>query len=471
MTVASSNARQLDQWLGTSNFYSPKKLSGDKHALELFRQAAARIPAYQDFLDKNGINPKAVKTIYDFAQIPLTSKENYIEKYDLLSRCWDGKVFPCHMISTSSGTTGKTHFWPRSLEHEIAGAQAHQYIFQNIFSAHKINTLVVNGFAMGNWIAGTFTQSCVNLAAWKGLHLTLMTPGYALEAVIEILKQVSPYFEQTIITGHNPFLKEIVDAGQIESLPWKKIQPKFLGTGQAVTEQWRNYLIRITGATDYSHTFINLYGSADAALMGFETPISIALRRKITEEGLQKKYFQDERIPSICAFDPRLTYFEAIEGELCVTKNSGCPLIRYNTHDEGGILPQPTQKFPMVYLFGRTKFMAKIYGANIYSEHVQQALDHESVQPYITGRFIMETISDDQQNPFLVCRVELNANSQPSDELIQQIQSIFVNEIRAINSEYNFVLNQMGDKVKPKIILHSLGDEKYFPKNVVKKTA
>ena len=64
----------------------------------------------------------------DFEKIPITTKENYIEKYPFASRCWDGQYSKMHMISSSSGTTGSPHFWPRDLSAEIDGAYAHEFI-------------------------------------------------------------------------------------------------------------------------------------------------------------------------------------------------------------------------------------------------------------------------------------------------------------------------------------------------------
>lgn len=501
MNRANPNAGLISSWFQDKDFYSPailtspKKITslGQKNCLNLFHQAAGHIPAYQDFLKKNSVHPKSIVSFSDFtAAVPLTTKENYIDAYPLTSRCWRGSLSGQSMISTSSGTTGQPHFWPRSLPDEIAGAYPHELIFDRLFSVRKKSTLVVNGFAMGNWIAGTFTSACVSLVAWKGYPITLMSPGYSLDAVLEILSNISSAFDQTIICGHNPFLKELIDAGTSQHLDWKKIHPKFLGTGQAVTESWRKYILKLTESDDYYHTFYNLYGSADASLMGFETPGSVYLRKIITESGLQKQIFGDERIPSLCSYDPRLTFFESINHELCITKNSGCPLIRYNIRDEGNLLspaavyqqigrisasdktalgPAVNWQLPLVYLFGRTKFMAKIYGANIYTEHVQHALDHESLQPFLTGRFILDTQDDDNHDTCLICHAELNPHHQPNPTIADLVQKTFIDQVRILNSEYNFILSNVGDKVKPRIILHSHGDEKFFPHDKVKKTA
>jgi len=433
MQKKNKNLQLLKKWLQDSSFYGKLiiqneeklKREGEKKALYLFHQASQRIPAYRAFLKTNKIHSSNVKTIHDFKQVPIITKENYIEKYDLALRCWDGILDSMHMISTSSGTTGKPHFWPRDLSAEVDGAYVHEFILKDICHIYKRKTLLINGFAMGNWIAGTFTLACATLVAWKGYPLTIMTPGYSLEAISELLRTISPYFEQTIIAGHIPFLKEIIETAS-KKMDVKKLHIIFLGTGQGITENWRKYILQLLSSENYYNRVINLYGSADTALMGFETPSSIYFRKILSEQiKIGKNIFHDERLPSLYSYDPRLVYFEEENRELCITKNGGFPLIRYNIHDIGGIITynrmtsyfvnqkreelnnsKSEYKLPFVYLFGREKFMVKIYGANVYTEHVQHALNQEQLQPFITGRFVLETIFNETQDPELV--VELN---------------------------------------------------------------
>lgn len=496
-----TNTDILIKWLNNKSFYSKSVLgneeelirAGENKALKLFHEASHRVPAYKDFLKKNKINPLSIKTSKDFKKLPAITKENYIEKYNFQQRAWDGDLSKIHMISTSSGTTGNPNFWPRNLENEIEGAYAHELIFRDILKIKNKKTLLINGFALGNWIAGTFTSSCVSLNIWKGYPIVLMSPGYSSEAIVEILEKVASEFEIVVLSGHTPLLKEVVELATKRGINWSKINLKLLGTGQAVTEGWRNYILKTIYARDYYHTMINLYGSADAALMGFETSQSIYIR-KILADDLErnKQIFKDQRLPSLCSYDPRLTYFEVIEDELHITKDFCCPLIKYNIHDEGGIKSygemmgilgesetrkaldlgiNPGYQLPFVYLFGREKFMVKIYGANVYSENVQNALSHENLQPLITGRYILQMDYNQDHNPEMVCRVELNPEIEATAELVDKVRQIFVEEVRKVNNEYNFVFEKMGSKVEPRIILHKHGDEEHFPKGKVKKTA
>lgn len=501
-----NNDRQLNElgkWFRDEKFYSEKLISDEKKllskggekTLELFKGAAKYVPAYRDFLRKNRVNPDKIRTLRDFEKVPVTAKSNYVVKYPIDKRCWNGELSLNHMISTSSGTTGKPHYWPRNQLTEIDGAYPHEFIFKNILEIQKKKVLFVNGFAMGNWIAGTFTLACTTLVAFKGYSLTTMTPGYSTEAIIEVLRDIPKYFDLVIITGHTPFLKKLIEEGNKRKINWKKLNKFFLGTGQGVTENWREYVIKISGSKDYHRTFLNLYGSADAALMGFETPLTIYLRKFLSDSSQKiKEIFNDERLPSIYQFDPRLIHIEQQEKELILTKYSGAPLIKYNIHDHGDVvnfsqmfekinmntnirkleksLNYRIAKFPFVYLFGREKFMIKIYGANIYTEHVLSALNHSKLQPHLTGRFLLESNEDKDHNPQLICRVELSPDvAYPKAKLTKIVQKIFISEVAQLNTEYNFLLNELGKKVWPKIFLYHIAHPKYFPKDKIKKTA
>lgn len=495
--------KTLEKYLSTSSkslhkeFYAKKNKDwikeGEKQALGIFHSASERVPAYKDFLKKHNVNPRAIKTLEDFRQVPPTTKENYIEKYDIEKRCWNGNFSDIHVISTSSGTSGEPHFWPRNLSSEVEGAYMHELLLSSVYDMKKKKTLFLNGFPMGSWIAGTFTLACTHLMSWKGYPLVSINPGYSDDPIILLLEKMASKFEQTIISGHTPFLKEVVEMAVKKGINFRKTKVILLGTGQGITENWRAYILKLLASNDYYHTMLNLYGSADANLMGFETPFSIFLRKILSNnQKLKKKVFNDERLPSLYNFDPRITYIEEKEGQLHITKDTGSPLIRYNIQDEGSVLsfqnlmdffPHIDQKLkreeqqiltmrlPFVYLFGREKFMVKIYGANVYSEHVQHALNHKKLQPILTGRYILEMGYDANQNPQMICRVELIEGVNRENNHRTMIEEIFVEQVRKINSEYNYVLNEMGMKARPVIMIHLHGDSKYFPKGVLKKTA
>ena len=219
MGMTDSPRQQLLAWLEDQSFFDPGVISdeaalmrqAEEKVLNLFHQAAANVPAYNDFLRKSGINPADIRTMHDFLELPLTDKTNYIDAYDLASRSWFGKLSLSHFIAVSSGTTGQPHLWPRTLQNELEGARQHEFFLQEFFEVNRRKTLVIDGFYMGNTIAGTFTLACLQLLKLKGLPLlTITTPSYSDKDILTFIHALHREFDQTIIFGYPPVLKEVV---------------------------------------------------------------------------------------------------------------------------------------------------------------------------------------------------------------------------------------------------------------------
>ncbi|MDA1317155.1 MAG: hypothetical protein O3B87_03980 [bacterium] len=84
-----------------------------KNSLALFYEAAVRVPAYKDFLKKNKINYKLIKSWEDFLSLPTINKKNYINKYPLKDLCWDGSISKPMILTATSGSTGEPSYFLR----------------------------------------------------------------------------------------------------------------------------------------------------------------------------------------------------------------------------------------------------------------------------------------------------------------------------------------------------------------------
>lgn len=488
---------QLNQYLQSPRDSYAQSLKGNRdldkaanrRVLNLFHQAAERVPAYADFLKKHKVKPEKIKTLSDFTQIPPVTKENYILAYDLIDRCFDQDLTPTHSFSASSGSTGEPLFWPRELDQEIDGAQMHELLFDHVYHMDQSKTLFINAFGLGNWIAGMFTHNSAFLTRLHGHRFTLASPGYNQEEVFKVVKQYSPYYDQTILVCHPPIIKMMLEAGFKEGIDWKKYNVKFLGAAEGFSENWRDYLLSLAGQTDPFRSIINIYGSADAGLMGFETPLSIAIHREAnTNHELNRRLFASERKPYLYQFDPSLRYIEAVDNEIVITMPAIMPLIRYNIHDKGNIIPyafalkvmeeftpgfikQLNQwqididqwRLPFVYIYGRDTFMTTLYGVNIYPENVKAVLDLIELQPSLTGRFITEKKIDANQDQYLLLRLEIKPGIKPTQKLKQLTQKLFIDTLRQINSEYNQVETKFHEKMHPHIRFYATNHPKYFP--------
>lgn len=464
--------REFSTWLQTpytrtTTSLSDIMLQGKRDIVRVFHDAARRIPAYKHFLKKEGFNLSLNNAISELSDIPIMTKENYISQYSLQDRSWDGNITNQHIISSSSGTTGKQIYWPRMISDDLEGAKLHEKILIEQCQIDSKKTLFINGFALGNWIAGTYTFTSILFLHYKGYPITQMSPGYVKDAVLEIMEAVSPEYEQTILAGHIPFLKDCIDTAHLRGMDLKPLSLYLLGAGQAITETWRRTMNqKLTDSKE--NRCINLYGSADAALMGWESNESISIRKK------QQHHYEDGRIPAYYSYDPSSTWFEELHGELLVSKQSASPLIRYAMKDEGGILTESSRKtrvsLPIVYLFGRRKFMIKLYGANIYAEHIQHSFDSGTFENEVTGRFLIE-LQEKNDDVQFICRVELRIDVVASEQHATAIKQHIVETLLQHNKEYAYIHSQYHEKVHPRIVFHHYADPTYFPGDKIKKTA
>jgi phenylacetate-CoA ligase len=470
---------------------------GEQFALTLFHAMAARVPAYRTFLARHDVDPHSIQTIQDFQRLPLMDKPNYIDQYRLADLCWDGRLDGAYAMAASSGSTGTSYYWPRFPEQTAQGAQISELIYREFFGMGTRSTLYLVTFAMGTWIAGAYMAMATQWVGQKGYPVTTMTPGINKAEILRIVRQVSPHYDQTVMIGLPPFVKDVIDSGLEEGLNWRDYNLRFMFSGEAFTERWRSHLCAKTGLKNILTDAINIYGSADVGLIAHETPVTIFARRQAAESPeILRALFQADRVPSVHQYNPTLRYFEQVGGELVVTARSGLPLLRYNMKDVGGILrygdllqtlqahgvdleaefaaqkaSQLLWRLPLVYLLGRGKFSATLYGITLFPEYVKYVLDHDRLEGSLSGKFVITTEETKQMQQQLHLRVELSARTSRSPELARQVTKTFIQELPKVSSEYRHLLASVGRQAHPKVFLHAYGDPAYFPQGPVKKTS
>lgn len=465
------------------------KEKGEIAALALFHEMAQKVPAYKEFLSKNNVKPDNIQSIQDFSVVPVMDKDNYIDQYPISSLCWGGSLSHSYMLSASSGSTGKPYFWPRSYEQTEHGAIISEGIYNDLFHIHDKRTLYIVAFAMGTWIAGTYMMMSTQLVAQQGYPITVVTPGLNKDEILRLVNFGKDQFEQIILAGYPPFIKDIIDYGLSIGLDWTSIPMKFLFSGEAITEGWRTHLQEKVGFSDIFSDAINILGSADVGLIAHETPLTILLRKILLNNSeTVHKLFGENRVPALYQFDPELRYFEEQDKELLVTTRSGIPLCRYNTKDVGKILwyedliinhqdlndqlnSYSIWNLPIVSIFGRGKFSASLYGITIYPEYIKHILDHRSIEPLCTGKFVLKTIEDSNKDQKLEIHIELKEQCVSDINTSNSIQKTVLEELPKVSSEFRHLLSIMKQKVYPVITLHKYGDAAMFPRGIMKKTS
>lgn len=460
--------------------------SPEQAALNLFHASATEIPAYRDFLKGEGVDPSRIQTLADFQKLPLLTKQNYIIPYP--QRCRGGKLYDCEMIAVSSGSTGQPLFWPRSLKHELDVAFRFEQIFRDAFKANTRPTLAVICFALGTWVGGMYTAACCRYLAQKGYPITLVTPGNNKNEIFRVIETLGPHFEQVVLAGYPPFIIEVIDHGIAQGVDWKRDRIKMIFAGEVFSEEWRTLVCERAGSNDPVHDTASLYGTADAGVMGNETPISITLRRFFAEHpDAARALFGESRLPTLVQYDPLSRFFEVTpEGTLIVSGDSGVPLIRYHIADKGGLIQydallafvkeqggdplgglqsqRGTYSLPFVYLFGRADFTVSYYGANIYPENVTVGLEQEPVKNWVTGKFVLQVQETEKKDKVLSVVVELLPGITDDEEKRQGIARSIRRELLRLNSEFAHYVPP--ERQWPEVTLKPMGDPDYFPVGV-----
>jgi phenylacetate-CoA ligase len=457
-------------------------------ALKLFHTMAVRVPAYKDFLKKEGVKPSSIQSYDDFTKhVPIIDKKNYMSQYPLAQLCLDGDIFNNNIISVSSGSTGVPFFWPRGEQQDKENTELIARIFDTYEMKEK-KTLLVLCFSMGTWIAGTlFEASSINYAN-QGNPVSILTPGIEKINAIDAIKRLSKDYEQVVIGGYPPFVKDLIEEGARLGIRWPKLSTRLIMGGESFSEEWRDYVLELLGS-DNPYDATNLYGVADVGVVGHETPLSITIRRAYNSDNeLIRQRFGTEILPSLSQFDPSKRHIEKVDGELVITSNSGIPLVRYNLKDTGDVLTkeelvEPVAKllgsqfnninetFPFVYLNGRKDFSITFYGLNVYPENIKAALVDRRIRELVTGKFTMATVSDNNMDQTFELNIELTNGRAASDEGQKLIETVVLEKLTTLNSEFRKLHDAIAEKASPNVHLITFGDQSYFARGVKHKWA
>ncbi len=464
---------------------------GEQMALRLFKQMAERVPAYKDFLRKNKVDPKKIKTIKDFKLVPTVDKDNYLRKYPLEKLCWDGRFNERQWVfATTSGSTGELFYFPREDQQDWQYTLTAELYLRTNFEIHKKSTLYINSFAMGAWIGGVFTYQAIRYLSMRGKYrLSIITPGINKDEIIKAVKNLGSKFDQIIIGGYPPFVKDTIDYGINQGIEWKRYNLGIIFSAEGFSEEFRDYIIRKAGLTNPYKDTLNHYGTVDLGTMSHETPLCILIRKRIVEDNAIhcSIFSRTDKLPTLTQFMPEMFFFEEIEGKLICTACSGLPLVRYDLKDNGGVfsLDKITERFsdhtfdlykeaketkidktiwnlPFVYVYERSDLSVSLYGANIYPETIKKVLQNRDLEESLTGRFTMLIQYDDHQSQYLEINIELKPGIKQSGLLRKKVQGLIVNILLKDNAEYRNNYESMGEKVFPKIVFCPYEDKAYF---------
>lgn len=463
--------------------------------MRLFHKTADSVPAYSAFLAEHNIDAAAVRKFSDFQKLPMVTKQNYLQRHPLPDLCRNGSLAACDMVAVSSGSTGKPTFWPRFVTDELSIATRFEQIFHDSFHADERKTLAVVCFALGTWVGGLYTMGCCRHLATKGYPITIIAPGNNKDEIFRVVQELGPHFDQVVMLGYPPFLKDVIDTGRARGIVWDDLKLKFVLAGEVFSEEWRELMGERTGSSSPCYDSSSLYGTADAGVLGNETPLSICIRRFLASRPeVARELFGESRLPTLVQYDPLSRFFEVHDGTLLFSGDNGVPLVRYHISDQGGTMSHcDMMKFlaghgfdpvaalseevgatgakvrgihplPFVWVFGRSHFTISYFGANIYPENVTVGLEQAEIKEWVTGKFVLQAGTDSDENRFLSVAVEMAPGIEEDSNKHESVTRSIETHLLRLNSEFAHYVPP--EYRTPRVALIETGHAEYFPVGV-----
>jgi phenylacetate-CoA ligase len=449
-------ASALREWAFLDHrFYMLLSLPGMQESLEnigrlrakmVFRRAQRTCPAYQQFLSEQDFREP---TPWTMTAIPETDKPNYVLKYSLEQRCYDGEIpLVGTVIDESSGSSGNPNNWVRNAWDRQDSGRLIKLHYRLINPEPRI---LLNCFALGPWATGmAVSMSMVQVGALKSIG-----PDAAkLEAT---LRQFGPKY-QYMIFGYPPFMKSFVDNTTLDLSAYTL---DLVVGGEGMSEGFREYL------EQHFQSIISSYGASDLEInIGLETELSIAIRKACSKNpGLSEALFGKPTPPMLFQYNP-LDYLveQNAQGELLFTVcrlASAAPKIRYNLKDLGGVLPLkrmneillehgmkpesllegPTARFshfPFLYIFGRNDLSVAFFGAKVFPHNFEEIIRGDSELVKHLHSFQIGVQEDEKQNRTLEVALELMPAASESN-LPKNLQTVLFDALCRVNQDFREV--------------------------------
>jgi phenylacetate-CoA ligase len=432
---------------------------GNMRAHAVYIKAKNTCPAYRDFLEKNSYRENGNWKLSD---LPLTTKENYVKKYSIQERCYDGRIPAAGVvIDESSGSSGTPNNWVRSVEEREDIKRILQLNYQLIYGDH--GCILLNCFALGPWATGmNVSMSLVDVGILKSIG----PDQKKLENTLEMFGEGYRY----LVFGYPPFIKSFVDGTRLDL---KRYRMDLIVGGEGISEPLRTYLLQ------YFQTAISSYGASDLEInIGVETELTIKLRRIcVDNRELARDLFGRETPPMIFQYNALDYVIETTpEGELVFTigrQTSAAPKLRYNLHDSGGVLTYdqlssrlarhgirvselaPRQsRFPILFVYGRSDLTVPFFGAKIYPSDIEEIINSNPMLAKQINSFQLATYEDSRMDRRL--KISLESVRAPDQEIArpEELRDTFFDGLCRFNQDFREV-SKMFDRGSVEIEVHA----------------
>jgi phenylacetate-CoA ligase len=441
----------------------------EARAMRTACEAARRVPAYRDHLERHGIDPAHIASL---DELPETDKASYIDPNPLPTRCLDGRLpLVGTTIDESSGSTGTPYNWVRS-----ATERDHVRRMIGFFARYSFGEepmVVLNAFSMGAWATGMTTAIALER---NGL---VKATGPHVDKIIGTMRELGPGYRYLIV-GYPPFLKLLLDEGDARGFDWSAYTMHALLGGEGNSEGLRDYLLR------RFKSVVSGYGATDVEIgLAAETPVTVALRRLALErrEIAEALFGETDRVPMVFQYNPMLHHVETnTPGELLFTVcRSGTlsPKVRYNVHDEGGVLrddelrrrlarfgltPEALApagfgrlvRMPYLFVFGRADSTVSVMGANIYPGDIEGGIYADPSLAAHVRSYRLSLLEERPGETRPMVSVELE-RGEPTEELSSALESAIEAHLLATNTDYREAVGEYPELMVPVLRLYAAG--------------
>ena len=447
-------------------------------------RAAKRVPAYRDFLEQAAVDPDDLFPFGILGRLPETDKRNYIDRYGLMERCVGGGVpYPGTTIDESSGSTGTPYNWIRGRREREVAHRNISFFARYAFGEGPLVTL--NAFSMGAWAAG------MNMSLGMTRHGIVKSIGPDIDKLLSTLTYLGPSY-RFLISGYPPFLKHLLDEGARRGFPWDRYEVHGLVGGEGMTEELRDVLL------ERFRSVYSGYGATDIEIgMAAESPVSVALRRlaRRRPDVREALFGDDPRLPMVFQYNPLIHFLEVNElGEIICTVSRLdllSPRIRYNVHDEGGLLgfatarerlaafgfdierigerdetagprgPLPWSRpipLPFLWVNGRRDATISVMGANIYPEDIETVVYRDPTLVPRLHSFLLSTVDDERGVPRPMVALELADMAGVDDRWRATMADQLRDGLTGLNIDYRSSIAEFPDAMQPIVATYGLGE-------------
>ncbi len=467
---------------------------GEKMVLSLFHFAVNSVPAYKKLLKEKKVDANEIKKIEDLNKLPLLDKNSYCKKYPFEELFPNRDLSQTTTFSATSGSTGEPFYFPRGEAQDWQYEHIAEIFMKNQWEIDKKRTLGIIGFGLGIWIGGIFTYKVLNRIAQKGYKISLIPVGPNKELFLKSLKKFGHFFDQVILMGYPPFIKDVIDEAKDYGINFKRYNIRILTATEGFSEEFREYLAKKTNLNSPVNDIINIYGTVELGTMAHETALANLIRKIACQKPriFREIFAEANRTPTLAQYYPFLVYFEEVKGEVIGSgMGSSMPLLRYRFPDRGGVIgfeemvaklkknkidilreakkakiEKTILKLPFVYVYERSDLAAHSFGINIYPEYIRNIFHKKPLVNYLTGKFTMITKTDKKQNQFLEINVEEKKNKKMKRRLVEILRNFIVKSLVEKSTEYNYLYKnsppQYQKRLLPRVVAWPYENQLHF---------